>query len=597
MSTQTQTPPPTRDETATDEVLGLVGTVLKFVLVVALVLVLLPFLLPVAVVMFMGEQIGIKARFWRPSTTAIVVGWIGVPVVAGLVTYEVLWLIEWVKAHPDRNLWAHLTAALPLWPWLIVNFAAGALLVPLAVLWHRRRIAKRARARLIPDVELQSEIELARFRATDHRAAHKIGVYLNEQTGEVRKVRVGARYAPHTPRSGGQAFGIVARPTIRTGTEFWRDRRYVPGWMDGTHRWITLPGKAGAIRAIIIAESGTGKTMLINALIACAVEVGMKVVFLDAKGDPRDAQKLAGKLQENGYTAAVGPKWNMFAGSPVEVINKIMRQLPQTQGDGSYYRDEVLAVLQAVGSLTPIQSLDDLRARVRDPRPHAQTAFDAETVLRAINREGDTAGSRVLARIESVVRPLSPFLGADGWDYNNLPAQVTIVPLSPVDEAQIRLGDTILMDTRNHLAERMRTNDTSDLLVIVDEFPQLVTEGRDPADTAASLFEVTRSAGVGLLLAGQSPAAFSKDGQMLTRMLASGAALIAGRSKSPEDVVKLAGTIERMEASGDAAGLGMKSGRSQHSWTIPPGHVRLANMGQYWIIQGGGWAQFRVLPT
>lgn len=84
---------------------------------------------------------------------------------------------------------------------------------------------------------------------------------------------------------------------------------------------------------------------------------------------------------------------------------------------------------------------------------------------------------------------------------------------------------------------------------------------------------------------------------MRTRALSSGAALIFGRTKDPQDLVELAGTVERMEASGDAHGAGVRSGRAQHTYSIPPDAVRQANVGQFWIVQGGGLAQFRALAT
>ena len=62
-----------------------------------------------------------------------------------------------------------------------------------------------------------------------------------------------------------------------------------------------------------------------------------------------------------------------------------------------------------------------------------------------------------------------------------------------------------MLDLRNFMATRLARVDKSPVLVIVDEFPRLVTGASDPGDTAGSLFETARSAGVGLVLATQSP--------------------------------------------------------------------------------------------
>jgi hypothetical protein len=72
--------------------------------------------------------------------------------------------------------------------------------------------------------------------------------------------------------------------------------------------------------------------------------------------------------------------------------------------------------------------------------------------------------------------------------------------------------------------------------------------------------------------------------------------LIFGRSKDPEDVVKYAGTVLRMEASGRAAGDELGNARAQHTFVIPPQDVREAADGAFWLVQAGAIAAFRVLP-
>jgi hypothetical protein len=153
-----------------------------------------------------------------------------------------------------------------------------------------------------------------------------------------------------------------------------------------------------------------------------------------------------------------------------------------------------------------------------------------------------------------------------------------------------------MLDLRHFLASRLVRRDKTPVLVLVDEFAQLVSGNQDPGDTAGSLFETARSAGVGLVLATQSPAGLSNDAVRRRRALTSGAALIFGRSKDPEDVVKYAGTAMRMEASASAFGEELGSGRAQHAFVIPPQDVREAADGAFWIVQSGAIASFRALP-
>ena len=102
---------------------------------------------------------------------------------------------------------------------------------------------------------------------------------------------------------------------------------------------------------------------------------------------------------------------------------------------------------------------------------------------------------------------------------------------------------------------------------------------------------------MGLILAAQSPAGVSNDEVRRRRALTSGAALIFGRSKDPEDVVKYAGTVMQMEASGAAGGEQLNSARAQHTYVIPPQDVREASDGSFWIVQAGAIAPFRALPN
>jgi hypothetical protein len=273
-----------------------------------------------------------------------------------------------------------------------------------------------------------------------------------------------------------------------------------------------------------------------------------------------------------------------------------MRLMPAADGANQYYLDEIRGCLQAVQDESPIRSVADLRERLTNPNPWVRDQFDLLIVNQAVDRNGTTAGTRALHSLLVALRPLEKFIGDDGWSYANAPADVTVIPLSPVDDAQAKLGDLLMLDLRNFLAARLAARDKSPVVVIVDEFPQLVTAGQDPGDTAGSLFETARSAGVGLVLATQSPAGLSNDETRRRRALTSGAALIFGRSKDPEDVVKYAGTVLRMEASTRTGGDEQGTARAQHTFVIPPQDVREAADGAFWLVQGGAIAPFRALP-
>jgi hypothetical protein len=286
----------------------------------------------------------------------------------------------------------------------------------------------------------------------------------------------------------------------------------------------------------------------------------------------------------------------LFNGSAAQITSLLMRLMPAPDGANQHYLDEIRGVLQAVQDSGPLTSFDDLRVRLTNPRDYVRDRYDLGLVNQPVDRNGTTAGTRVLQALMVATRPLEEWIDERGWSYGHPPAQLTVVPISTSDDAQARIGDLLLFDLRNFLATRMTNRDRTPVVVIVDEFAQLVTGNQDPGDTAGSLFETARSAGVGLLLAAQSTAGISNDENRRRRALSSGAALIFGRTKDPEELIHYAGTVMRMEASGRATGEELGSGRAQHTSVIHPQDVREAADGAFWLVQAGAIAPFRALP-
>lgn len=589
----------TQPTPTTDAVGDLTWRALTAFVVVGALLIALPLVVPALVLAVAGESVATRARFWVTYRWHWLVNAIGVTVVAALLATEVLLLVRW--AEPKLGSTVPLPAILQelaatSMPWLVLNVFAGVLLLPAAWSAHRRRIAERVRARRINDVIRQTRIEAARKRAADTTAARRIGVRLHPTTGRIDATRRVAVTAPHPAPDGRNAFAFVSRTTITTVAERFRDHRQVRDWITADGGLVVLPDSAAAVRAMVIAESGSGKTVLIDSVVLCALGYGWPVFVLDAKGDPADSAHLADLAGRLGATAEVGAAWDLFNGTGDQVTAKLMRLMPQPDGANQHYLDEIRGVLQAVQHDAPVRSVDDLKERLIRPAQFVRDQFDLQMVNAAVDRQGTTAGGRALQSLLVALRPLERFTAADGWSYARPTADLTVVPLSPVDDAQARIGDLLLLDLRGYLAARLAAGDKTPVLVIVDEFPQLITALSDPGDTAGSLFETARSAGVGLILATQSPAGLSNDEIRRRRALTSGAALIFGRTKDPEEIVKYAGTVMQMESSGAAAGDELRSARAQHTFVIPPQDVREAADGAFWIVQGGAIASFRALP-
>lgn len=590
-----------RDSSTSDPTSDALAQVIGAAVVALVVLIALPLLLPVVAARVGGDVIATKTRFWTVWRYQWIVNTAGIVMVAVLVGWEAWLLVAWVQSGAATVFFDGPDWGTQLWPmfgpWLVVNFLSGVLLVPVAWSIQRRKIADRVRSRRISNVVRQEKIENARKRAADHGAARRIGVRMDAATGRILGTTRQAVTVPLPVGAGLQAFGVTSRVTVQTLADRFYDVRRVRDWVDGTGKYLVLPATSSSVRALIIAESGSGKTVLINGLVLCALEYGWPVFVIDAKGDPADAESLVAIAESYGRTASTGTAWNLFNGSADQVTAKLMRLMPDQDGANQHYLDEIRGVLQAVQDETPLRSVEDMRERLTHPAQYVRDQYDLAMVNQAVDRTGATSGSRALHSLLVALRPLERWIHENGWSYNQPRADVTVVSLSPVDDAQARLGDLLLLDLRNFLATRLERRDKSPVVVIVDEFPQLVTGTQDPGDTAGSLFETARSAGVGLVLATQSPAGISNDDIRRRRALTSGAALIFGRSKDPEDVVKYAGTVMRMESSGRPSGEELASARAQHTYVIPPQDVREAADGAFWIVQGGAIAPFRALPN
>lgn len=564
-------------------------------------LALLPAVVPFVVARVVGLRLATRARYW------VVYSWWPLVCVAGIVVAALIHgraiatAVAWSRDDAAATFALETSAMLSelaavFLPLAGLSLAAGVFLLPVGWVLHRRHTARVVMQRRIADVVMQESIETARLVAADLSTAHRMRVKVNLSTGQIVGSGENQYRAPYD--AGKQwAFGLITKPTIRTARDKFKDTRTVRDWVDARGRTLVMPLVASAVRALLIAESGTGKTVLLNGIIFCALKMGWPVIMLDAKGDPDDADKLVQLARRTGHTAVAGGRWNLFSGTAEQITAKLMRLMPPPDGANQHYLTEARAILQIVQAKSPLTSIDDLRERIHNPQTHVRDAHDA-TVLTAVvdSRIEQTAAERAFHSLETALRPLEPWIGTDGWNYGETTPQLRVVPLLPVDDAQAKLGDLLMVGLRHHMSTRLSERDKSPLLVIVDEFPQLITEESDPGDTASSLFETARSAGMGLVLAAQSTPGLSNDETRRRRALSSGAALLIGRSKDPEDTVKYAGTTMRMEASGAATGENLNSARAQHTYVLPPQVVREAADGAFWLVQAGGIASFRAMP-
>jgi hypothetical protein len=336
MTTGYTTGNPARD----DAISTLVEKLVIATTIATVTLIALPLVIPTLARKVAGEQIATRARFWMTARSQNVAAVIGAVLVLALVATEVLLLVRAIR-HGQLQLQPGLVGVLL--PWLVGNLCSGVLLLPAAWVLHRLRIAELVRTRRISDVLRQTRIEQARKRAADATAAARIGVHVHPATGKITGVRPNVITAPHTTPAG-EAFAFVTRSTVITFAERFHERRQVRDWLTPNGDLLVLPQTSSAVRALLVAESGSGKTVLLDSLILCALEYGWPVFFLDAKGDPADATHLAALATGRGKTAEFAGPWNLFAGTADQVTAKLMRLMPSPDGANQHYLDEIRGV-------------------------------------------------------------------------------------------------------------------------------------------------------------------------------------------------------------------------------------------------------------
>lgn len=363
----------------------------------------------------------------------------------------------------------------------------------------------------------------------------------------------------------------------RSGGHAWHSKKDArPEWVQGNE--IILP-RASMARAVVLGEAGSGKTVFLNNCAREAHSRGWRVVVLDAKGDIEDARTLAPLIQ-----GKIAHEFNALstANSADEAVEALMTVWPQVQGGAEFYRGEFASWLGALMKWGPVQDFDDLSERFSRPARF----MDAQDFERLVDSDSE---KRVPMTWHRRFMPLARLLSS-GWswaDENNV-----VVPIDPSSESKRHAGRVMLAGLFQQLRRRKERGDERPWLVIIDEFAQLSDGEEDASETASRLFELARSAGVGLLVAGQSVHTLGADERAQKRLLTAGGAIVAGRQSDPGVVAELAGTDPRLEATADAELGGAVSGRAQDAFRVPPQRIRQLPTGGFYLVGNGTATRF-----
>jgi len=459
--------------------------------------------------------------------------------------YLSTWLDLWrhLKAH-HAPVWSHLLGLVPL---ALTGGAAGAPVLQFAIHHWKDDAATRHR---------REESAKRRTRVRSVVAVNKVSW-------------------PAAP--GRSVLGIRLAGSIKS----WTIAKY--------HRVLVAPPvDIWKRQALILGETGSGKTVTALVLAAEILRAGWDVYWIDGKADPSTASCFVQACRALGVDATDGLSHppDGWRGGPDAVINRLLATQDFSE---KYYEGIARTVLRAAVGGDPPASFPELIKRM-DRRALVRRAEGDGDLLDLLKQVPDRELFGARARYEGIGWAVGAALDGD-WSYEDVRA--AYVPVGrPANRNQAEeVGAFILEDLLHWALERKPPERRA--MVIVDEFSKLSHR----PDAAVELVERARSSGVAVVLIGQTWASMGPDETVRSRLAGTVGTVIAHQLKQPDEVAALAGTewtLERTEQTlvNDHTGLG--SQRVANRYVVHPDELRGLATGEAFLINGGRMLRLRV---
>ena len=353
-------------------------------------------------------------------------------------------------------------------------------------------------------------------------------------------------------------------------------------------RVVAVPNATWQRQALVVGETGSGKTMTALTVASEAMRAGWDVYWIDGKADPEVAERFAGLARRWGVPARDGTRDAVdgWRGGAESIVNRLLATQRFTE---PYYAGIARNVLRwAVGRRPPtsftelVRRMDkrELRRQWRDD------PWEADTIRRLPTPELD--GARY--RYEGVGWAVGTALDGD-WSYEDVPAAYVPVGRPEHRDQAAEIGAFLLEDLLHWAMARKPRN--RDALVVIDEFSKLAAR----PDAAVDLVERVRSFRVGVVLIGQTWASLGSTDTVRERLAGTVGTIFIHRLKAPERLVALAGTewaLERTEHLAGLAPTGRASQRVGRRFVVGPDDVRALDCGEAFLVTADGAVRLRV---
>lgn len=523
------------------EGLGLDLIVAQAVLVAAVIVVSAP-----ALILGVPLAVTIDRRGWRRWPALLVgTGLVATAVALGAWdTYRTTWAHAWEAVRDDGSFHSsHLLGQAPF------GLAAGVLLGPVLQI------------------------------AIHHRNEHETTRH-HREVSDARRARI----------QGERSIGAsLPSPADRTVLGIHLDGS-IQGWTmrHQMRQLVAPPAEAWGRQALILGETGSGKTVTALTLAGELLRLGWDVHWIDGKADPTTRRAFLAAASAAGVAARDGTTDPIdgWRGGPEAVVNRLLATQHFTE---PYYEGIARSVLRlVVGDQAP-SSLVELVDRM-DKKLMVRSVRDDRRAAGLLHQIPDKEIAGVRFRYDGIAWAIGDALDGD-WSYEDTTASYVPVGRPENRHQAAEIGAFILEDLL-HWALTRKPRDRK-AVVIVDEFSKL----SDRPGAAVDLVERARASGVGVVLIGQTWASLGPDETIRSRLAGTVGTVILHQLKQPDEASALAGTkwvMERTEQTHVLDHTGLGSQRAGNRYVVHPDDVRSLRRGEAFIVHGGNAVRARM---